>query len=145
MAQAVSRWLSTAAARVRVRSCHVGFVVDKVALGYRFLRVLRFPLPLSPFHQFLHHHNRPGQVQYANWWPTSRVDAVGLHPAPPLFKFKNKEFYNNNSVLYIFTRLLNSTNVSYNVTTGKRKKRNSTNKRQQSRLFHSHSNDSSIK
>jgi hypothetical protein len=33
IAQVVSRWLPTAAARVRARSGHVGFVVDKVALG----------------------------------------------------------------------------------------------------------------
>jgi hypothetical protein len=45
IAQAVSRWLSTAAARVRARgSGHVEFVVDKVALGQ--VRVLRFPLPI---------------------------------------------------------------------------------------------------
>jgi hypothetical protein len=29
----VSRWLPTAGARVRVRTEHVGFVVDKAALG----------------------------------------------------------------------------------------------------------------
>jgi hypothetical protein len=40
MAQAVSRRPPTAEARVR--SVHVGFVVDKVALGQVFLRVLRF-------------------------------------------------------------------------------------------------------
>jgi hypothetical protein len=33
IAQAVSRWLPTAAARVRARSGQVGFVVDKMALG----------------------------------------------------------------------------------------------------------------
>jgi hypothetical protein len=33
IAQVVSRWLSTAAARVRARVWQVGFVVDKVALG----------------------------------------------------------------------------------------------------------------
>jgi hypothetical protein len=33
IAQAVSRWLPIAAAWVRARSGHVGFVVDKVALG----------------------------------------------------------------------------------------------------------------
>jgi hypothetical protein len=33
IAQAVSRWLPTAAARVRALSGHVGFVVDKAALG----------------------------------------------------------------------------------------------------------------
>jgi hypothetical protein len=33
VAQAVSRWLPTAAVRVRVRAEHVVLVVDKVALG----------------------------------------------------------------------------------------------------------------
>jgi hypothetical protein len=33
IARAVIRWLPTAAARVCARSGHVGFVVDKVALG----------------------------------------------------------------------------------------------------------------
>jgi hypothetical protein len=44
--QAFSRWFPTAEAcvRARVRSC--GFVVDKVALGQVFLRVLWFPLPI---------------------------------------------------------------------------------------------------
>jgi hypothetical protein len=32
IAQAVSRWLPTAAARVRVRVWQVGFVVDKISL-----------------------------------------------------------------------------------------------------------------
>jgi hypothetical protein len=41
MAQAVSRRPPTAEARVRSR-VNVGFVVDKVALGQVFLRVLRF-------------------------------------------------------------------------------------------------------
>jgi hypothetical protein len=36
IAQAVSRWLPTAAARVLVRAEHVGFVVDKEALGQVF-------------------------------------------------------------------------------------------------------------
>jgi hypothetical protein len=43
IAQMVNRWLTTAAAWVRARSGHVGFVVDKVALGRL--------------------HNHPGQVQ----------------------------------------------------------------------------------
>jgi hypothetical protein len=33
IAQAVSRWIPTAAARIRDRAEHVGFVVDKAALG----------------------------------------------------------------------------------------------------------------
>jgi hypothetical protein len=42
MAQAVSRRPVTAAARVRALVNPVGFVVDKVALGQVFLRVLQF-------------------------------------------------------------------------------------------------------
>jgi hypothetical protein len=40
MAQAVSCWPLTMEARVRARLIHVGFVVDKVALGQVFLRLL---------------------------------------------------------------------------------------------------------
>jgi hypothetical protein len=51
MAQVVSRRPLTAEARVRARSIHVGFVVDKMALGYVFLRGLRFfPVSIS-FHR----------------------------------------------------------------------------------------------
>jgi hypothetical protein len=59
VAQAVSRWLPIARARVRVRAEHVGFVVDKVALGKVFSEYFGFPCQ-SSFHQFLHHHNHPG-------------------------------------------------------------------------------------
>jgi hypothetical protein len=59
IAQTVSRWLPTVAARVRVRTEHVGFVVDKVALGQVFSEYFSFPCQ-SSFHQFLHHHNHPG-------------------------------------------------------------------------------------
>jgi hypothetical protein len=44
IAQAVSRWPLASAARVRTRVNPVGFVVDRVALGQVFLRVLRFSL-----------------------------------------------------------------------------------------------------
>jgi hypothetical protein len=62
IAQAVSRWLPTAAARVRIRVWQVGFVVDKVALGQVFSEYFGFPCQ-SSFHQILHHHNHQGQVQ----------------------------------------------------------------------------------
>jgi hypothetical protein len=49
MAQAVSRRPLTAAARFRAQVNSVGFVVDKVALGQVFLRVLRFrPVNIIP-------------------------------------------------------------------------------------------------
>jgi hypothetical protein len=62
IAQAVSRWLPTAGARVRARAWQVGFVADKVALGQVFSEYFGFPCP-SSFHQILHHHSHPGQVQ----------------------------------------------------------------------------------
>jgi hypothetical protein len=77
IAQAVSRWLPTAVARVRARSGHVGFVVDKVALSQVFSGYFGFVCQ-SSFRQILDPHNHPGQVQSANWWPTCRVDLVGL-------------------------------------------------------------------
>jgi hypothetical protein len=47
IAQAVSRWLPTAAVRVlKPGSSHVGFVVDKVALGQVFSEYFRFPANL---------------------------------------------------------------------------------------------------
>jgi hypothetical protein len=39
-----------------------GFVMDKVALGRVFSEYFDF-LCQSSFHQILHHHNHPGQVQ----------------------------------------------------------------------------------
>jgi hypothetical protein len=41
---------------------HVGFVVDKAALGQVFSEYFGFPCK-SSFHQFLHHHNHPGLAQ----------------------------------------------------------------------------------
>jgi hypothetical protein len=61
IAQAVSRWLPTAAGQVRPGSGHVGFVADKVALGQVLSEYFGFPYQYS-FHQTLHHHNHPGQV-----------------------------------------------------------------------------------
>jgi hypothetical protein len=57
-----SRWLPTAAARVRARSGHVGLVVDKVALGQVCSEYFGFPCQ-SSLHQILHPHNHPGLAQ----------------------------------------------------------------------------------
>jgi hypothetical protein len=70
------------AARVRVWAEHVGFVVDKVALGQVFSEYLGF-LCQSSFHQFLHHHNHPGLAQFACWWQQCRVDPIGPDWTPP--------------------------------------------------------------
>jgi hypothetical protein len=57
IAEAVSRWLPTKVARVRARSCHVGFAVDKLALRQVLSEYFFFPCQ-SFFHQILH----PGRV-----------------------------------------------------------------------------------
>jgi hypothetical protein len=62
IAQAVSRWLPTAWARVRARVWQVEFVVEKVALGQVFSEYFGFPCQ-SLFHQIFLHHNHPRQVQ----------------------------------------------------------------------------------
>jgi hypothetical protein len=41
---------------------HVGFVVDKLAVGQVFSEYFGFPCQ-SSLHQFLHHHNHPGLAQ----------------------------------------------------------------------------------
>jgi hypothetical protein len=64
VAQAVIRWLPTAAARVRVRAEHVGFVVDEAALEQVFSKYFCFPCQ-SSFYQILHHHNHQGLEK----WP----------------------------------------------------------------------------
>jgi hypothetical protein len=90
VAQSVSRWLPTAAARVRVRAEHVGFAVDKAALGQVFSEYFGFPYQ-SSLHQFLHHHNQPRLAQQAYRWPQCRGDTIGLHPQ--LFQLKKINRY----------------------------------------------------
>jgi hypothetical protein len=56
IAQAVSRRLPTAEARVRSQSGHVGFVADKVALGQVFSEYFGFSCQFL-FHRLLHIHH----------------------------------------------------------------------------------------
>jgi hypothetical protein len=48
IAEAVSRWLPTAAARVQSRVLSSGICFGQSGAGAGFLRVLRFPLPFIP-------------------------------------------------------------------------------------------------
>jgi hypothetical protein len=59
IAEAVSSWLPTAAARVQSRVWSSGICGGPSGVGAGFLRVLR----CHSFHQILHPHNHPGQVQ----------------------------------------------------------------------------------
>jgi hypothetical protein len=63
IAEAVSRWLPTALARVRARVWQVGFVVHKIAPGRFSPSTSVSPANHISFHQLLHPHNHPGQVQ----------------------------------------------------------------------------------
>jgi hypothetical protein len=58
IAEAVSRWLPTAAARVRARVWQVRFAVDKMASGQIFSEYFGFPCQNHSFHQLLHHHHQ---------------------------------------------------------------------------------------
>jgi hypothetical protein len=50
IAEAVSRWLPNAAARVQSRVWSSGICGGQCGAGAGFLRVLRFPLPISNHH-----------------------------------------------------------------------------------------------
>jgi hypothetical protein len=79
-AQAVSRWLPTAAARIRVRVWSSGICGGQSGAGAGFHGVLRFPLPIfippnSPLSQSV------GAGTIGQKWPTCRVDPVWTPPS----------------------------------------------------------------
>jgi hypothetical protein len=91
IAQAVSRWLPTAATRVRSRVWWSGICGGRGGAGICFLRVLRFPLPIlippnSPSSQ------SPGSGTIDQKWPTCRVDLVWTSP-PTVRIIKNCRLY----------------------------------------------------
>jgi hypothetical protein len=81
IAQAVSRWLPIAVARVRARVWSSGICGGHSDNGARFLRVLRFIFPMfippnSPSSQSL------GAGTIGQEWPTCRVGPVWTAPPP---------------------------------------------------------------
>jgi hypothetical protein len=80
IAQSVSRWLSTSAARVRSQVRSSGICGGQSGTGAGFLRVLRFPLPIL-IHRLLHnhHHLSSGAGTIGQQWPTYQVDSVSPH------------------------------------------------------------------
>jgi hypothetical protein len=77
--QAVSRWLPTAAARVRAEVWSSGIYGGQSGAVAGFLRVFRFPLPM-----FIPPNSLPSQSPGAGTigqkWPTCRVDPVWTPP-----------------------------------------------------------------
>jgi hypothetical protein len=104
----VSRWFPIAATRVRVRAEHVGFVVDKAALGQVFSEYFGFPCQ-SSFHQFFSiiiitrgWHNRPIGGRSAEWTqldsnPTIRIKKNRLSFAlgSPLYSYFTEAIHDN--------------------------------------------------
>jgi hypothetical protein len=85
IAQAVSRWLSTAAARIRARVWSCGICGGQSGAEAGFLRVLRFPLPIF-FHQLLP--QPPSSIMWG-LYNRSEVAAVPTGPSPtPLIIIK---------------------------------------------------------
>jgi hypothetical protein len=80
VAQAVSRWLPTAAGRVRVRAA-CGVCGGQSSTGAGILRVLRFPLPIIPPISIIiitrGWHNRPISGRSAEWT---------LDSTPPIYQ-----------------------------------------------------------
>jgi hypothetical protein len=83
IAQAVSRWLPTAAARVRSRVWSSGIWGGQSGAGAGFLRVLRFPLPIfipPLLHNHSHLSSEAGSI--GQKWPQYK----GLSPTPLAIK-----------------------------------------------------------
>jgi hypothetical protein len=102
IAPAVSRWLRTSAARVRMQVWSSGICNGQSGAGSGFLRVLWFPLPIfispnSPSSR------SPGPSTLGQKWPTCRVDPFWT-PLPPLCELKKE---------YNFTCINDSMNDHY--------------------------------
>jgi hypothetical protein len=90
VAQEVSRRLPTAAARFEPWSDHVGFVVQKEALGLCFFRVLRFLPPNNPP---IAPHSSSSGTGTIDQWPNS-----GLGSTPSRVKKKRHRHQDSGSV-----------------------------------------------
>jgi hypothetical protein len=85
VSQAVSRWLPTAAVRVRARVWSSIICGGRSGAGADFLRVFRFLLPIIiPPHSLSS--QPPGAGTVGHKWPTCRVDPVWT--PPPTIRIK---------------------------------------------------------
>jgi hypothetical protein len=74
-------------------SCHVGFVVDKVALEQDSFEIFSFRFSHSTgcSTRIIIHH--PGLVQKAKQWPTYQVDSASPQPNVFLYSTINVEYF----------------------------------------------------
>jgi hypothetical protein len=86
IAQAVSRWFLTTAARIRARVWPNKICGGQSGAGAGLLTVLRFPLPI-----FIQQ-NSPSSQSPGAKWPTCRVDPIWTPPLP-LCDFKKLKYY----------------------------------------------------
>jgi hypothetical protein len=89
IAEAVSRWLPTVAARVQSLFWSSGICGEQSGVGAGFLRVLRFPLPFIPPNSPSSQSPEAGTNRPRLKWPTCRVDPVWTPPPTMQIKKKN--------------------------------------------------------
>jgi hypothetical protein len=96
IAEAVSRWLPTAAARVQSRVWSSGICGGQSGVMAGFLRVLWFPLPFIPPISPSSH--SPGSGTIAQWGAYV-PSGPRLHSTPPIQKKKKKKKQKKNSII----------------------------------------------
>jgi hypothetical protein len=87
IAEAVSRWLPTAATRVQSRVWSSGICGGQIGAGQVFSEY--FDFPCHSFHPILHPHNHPGRYNRPVNGRGAEWTQFGLHP--PLCKLKKKK------------------------------------------------------
>jgi hypothetical protein len=104
IAQAVSRWLPIAAARVRSRVWSSGICGGQSGAGAGFLRVLRFPLPIfiPPIAP-----QSPSPIIWG-WYNRSEVAAVQIDGIDGICKILGFSLTHKSAVITICTTFFNS-------------------------------------
>jgi hypothetical protein len=109
IAEAVSRWLPTAVARVQSRVWSSGICGGKVASGQVFSEYFGFPC--HSFHQILHPHNHPGAGTIGQW--VADVPSGPSLDSPPTMQIKKKGRKQRTLLEFVTRKLLKSNSVAF--------------------------------